>query len=92
MTGEIYKIITVNGKQVECIDQIDGFSLEIDGSHYHVYADEDGSTHVDLVMDDGKSFFAEREYIGQVNDQWTGDEEEAARFIISFWNGDEAGL
>jgi len=87
MTGEIYKIITVNGKQVKCIDQIDGFSLEIDGSRYHVYGDEDNSTHVDLIVsDDG--FFNEREYIGQVNESWTGDEEEAARFIISFWNGD----
>ena len=88
MTGEVYKVLMVDGKQVNCIDQIDGFSLEIDGSHYHVYADEDGSTHVDLVMNDSKSFFAEREYIGQVNESWTGDEEEAARFIISFWNGD----
>jgi len=76
MTGEIYKIIAVNGKQVNCIDEIDGFSLEIDGQKYHVYADEDGSTHVDLVVD------AEREYIGKVNDKWTADEEEAALFIL----------
>lgn len=86
MTGEVYKVITVNGKQVKCIDQIDGFSLEIDGSRYHVYADEDGSIHVDLVMDDDK-FFNEREYIGKIDDG-TVDEEKAARFIISFWNGD----
>lgn len=77
MTGEVYKAITVNGKQVKCIDQIDGFSLEINGQKYHVYADEDGSTHVDQVMGD------EREYIGKVNDQWTGDEEEAAGFILN---------
>ena len=87
MTGEVYKVLIVDDKRVECIDQIDGFSLEIDGSHYHVY-EEDGGTHVDLVMNDDKSFFAEREYIGQVNESWTGDEEEAARFIILFWNGD----
>ena len=77
MTGEVHKVITVNGKQVNCIDEIDGFSLEIDGQKYHVY-DEDGSTHVDLVVGD------EREYIGKVNDKWTGDEEEAAIFILSF--------
>jgi hypothetical protein len=76
MTGEVHKVITVNDKQVNCIDEIDGFSLEIDGQKYHVYADEDGSTHVDLVVGD------EREYIGKVNDQWTGDEEEAAKFIL----------
>jgi len=76
MTGEIYKIITVNGKQVKCIDEIDGFTLEIGGQEYHVYADEDNSTHVDLVVGD------EREYIGKTNNQWTGDEEEAAKFIL----------
>lgn len=77
MTGEIYKIITVNGKQVKCIDEIDGFSLEIDGQKYHVYVDADGNTNVDQVMGD------EREYIGMINDLWTGDEEEAAKFILS---------
>ena len=76
MTGEIYKIIAVNGKQVKCIDEIDGFSLEIEGNHYHVYGENDG-THVDQVMND------EKEYIGKVNDKWTGDEEEAALFILS---------
>lgn len=76
MTGEIYKIITVNGKQVKCIDEIDGFTLEIGGQEYHVYADEDNSTHVDLVVGD------EREYIGKTNNRWTGDEEEAAKFIL----------
>ena len=76
MVGEIYKVLMVNGEEVLCIDTTDGFILEIDGSRYHVYADEDGGTHVDLVMD-------EREYLGKVNDQWTGDEEEAARFILS---------
>ena len=82
MNGEVYKVLMVGNKKVVCIDTTDGFILEIDGQKYHVYADEDGSTHVDLVGDDGK------EYIGKVNDQWTGDEEEAARFILSFWNGD----
>ena len=78
MTGEVYKVITVNGKQVKCIDEIDGFSLEIDGQHYHVYADPDGSTHIDLVV------YGEKEdYIGKVNDKWTADEEEAALFILS---------
>lgn len=76
MTGEIYKIIAVYGKQVNCIDEIDGFSLEIDGLRYRVYADPDGSTHVDLSMGE------EGEYIGKVNDLWTGDEEEAARYIL----------
>ncbi len=76
MTGEVYKVLMVNGEKVLCIDTTDGFILVIDGSRYHVYADEDGSTHVDLVMD-------EREYLGKVNDQWTGDEEEAAGFILS---------
>ena len=77
MTGEIYKIIAVNSKQVKCIDEIDGFSLEIDGQKYHVYADGDGSTHVDMIINGEKE-----DYIGKVNDQWTGDEEEAARFIL----------
>lgn len=77
MTGKIYKVITVNGKQVNCIDETDGFSLEIDEQKYHVYADEDGSTHIDLIMGN------EREYIGKVNDFWSGDEEEAAKFILS---------
>lgn len=77
MTGEVYKVITVNGKQVKCIDEIDGFSLEIDGQRYHVYVDADGNTNVDHVMGD------EREYLGMINDLWTGDEEEAARFILS---------
>ena len=81
MAGEIHKVITVNGKLVYCIDEIDGFILKIDGQKYHVYADEDG-THVDQILGD------ERECIGKVNDFWTGDEEEAARFILSFWNGD----
>lgn len=78
MTGEVYKVITVDGEKVLCIDEIDGFSLEIDGQNYHVYADPDGSTHIDLVVN------GEREdYIGKVNDQWTGDEKEAARYILS---------
>jgi hypothetical protein len=77
MTGETYKVITVNGKQVKCIDEIEGFSLEIAGLRYRVYADPDGSTHVDLSMGE------EGEYVGKVNDLWTGDEEEAAQFILS---------
>ena len=77
MTGEVHKVITVNGKQVKCIDEIDGFTLEIDGSRYQVYADEDGSTHVDQITSDGK------EYVGKVNDFWNGDEKEAALFILS---------
>lgn len=85
MTNEIYKVITVDDKQVYCIDQIDGFSLEIDGSRYHVYADEEGS-HVDLVLD-SEFIWGEREYIGKIDDDGTADEEKAARFIISFWNG-----
>ena len=80
MTGEIYKVLMVDDKKVLCIDEIDGFSLEIDGSRYHVYADEDGSTHVDLIMSN------EREYIGKIDDG-IADEEKAAKFIISFWNG-----
>ena len=59
------------------IDEIDGFCLEIAGLRYRVYADPDGSTHVDLSMGE------EGEYVGKVNDQWTGDEEEAAQFILS---------
>lgn len=78
MTGETYKVIVVDGEQVKCIDEIDGFSLEIDGQNYHVYADADGSTHIDLVVNGEKE-----DYIGKVNDQWTGDEEEAARYILS---------
>lgn len=77
MTGEVYKVITVCGKQVKCIDEIDGFSLEISGLKYRVYADGDGSTHVDLSMGEVG------EYVGKVNDQWTADEEEAAKFILS---------
>ena len=77
MTGETYKVITVNGKQVKCIDEIDGFCLEIAGQKYHVYADGDGSTHVDLVVNGTKE-----DYIGKVNDKWTADEVEAARFIL----------
>ncbi len=78
MTGEVYKVLRVDGEKVLCIDTTDGFILKINEQKYHVYADEDGSTHVDLVMGD------EREYIGKVNDKWTGDEEEAAIFILSF--------
>ena len=76
MTGEVYKVLMVDGEKVLCIDTTDGFILKIDGQKYHVYVDEDGSTHVDLVVD------AEREYIGKVNDKWTADEEEAALFIL----------
>ena len=78
MTGEVYKVLVVNGKQVKCIDETDGFSLEIAGLKYHVYADGDGSTHVDQCFADGT-----KEYIGKVNDKWTADEEEAALFILS---------
>ena len=82
MTGEIYKVLMVDGKQVKCIDEIDGFTLEIDGQKYNVY-DEDDGTHIDMLIDDD-----EKEYIGKINDK-TASEEKVARFILSFWNGDD---
>ena len=77
MTDEVYKVLMVDGEKVLCIDTTDGFILKIDGQKYHVYADEDGSTHVDQILGN------EKEYIGKVNDFWTGNEKEAAEFILS---------
>src|SRR5690606_34633354 len=72
----VYGMFTMNGKQVKCIDATRGFVLEIEGQRYHVYAKK--GTHVDLVTG------SKREYIGKVNDRWTGDEHEAAEFILSY--------
>ena len=71
----VYGMFMMNGKRVKCIDEIRGFSLEIEGQKYHVYANK--GTHVDLVVGN------RRKYIGKVNDFWTGDEREAAEFILS---------
>lgn len=72
----VYGMFTMNGKQVKCIDATRGFVLEIEGQRYHVYAKK--GTHVDLVVGN------KREYIGKVNDSWTGDEREAAEFILKY--------
>ena len=76
MISKIYGAFMMNGKRVNCIDEAHGFSLEIEGQKYHVYANK--GTHVDLVVGD------KREYIGKVNDFWTGDEMKAAKFILSY--------
>ena len=76
MNGEVYKVLMVDGEKVLCIDTTEGFILEIADCRYHVYSEDDG-TYIDMLIDDD-----EREYVGKVNDQWTGDEEEAARFIL----------
>ena len=77
MNGEVYKVLMVDGEKVLCIDTTDGFILEIGGFQYHVYGEDDG-TYIDMLIDDD-----EGEYIGKVNNQWTGDEEEAARYILT---------
>lgn len=76
MTGEVYKVLMVDGEKVLCIDTTDGFILKIGGFQYHVYGEDDG-TYIDMLIDDDDG-----EYIGKVNDLWTGDEEEAAKFIL----------
>jgi len=75
----MYGAFMMNGKLVKCIDEVHGFSLEIEGQKYHVYTNK--GTHVDLVVGD------KRKYIGKVNDLWTGDEREAAKFILSYLEG-----
>ena len=81
MTGKMYKALMVDGEKVLCIDTTDGFILEIGGSRYHVY-DEDDGTYIDMLIDDN-----EREYFGYIHigkiDEGTVNEEKAARFIIS---------
>ena len=79
MTGEIYKVLMVDGEKVLCINTTDGFILEIGGFRYHVYGEDDG-THIDMLINND-----EKEYIGKVNESWTGDEEEALNYILSYW-------
>lgn len=79
MTGEVYKVLMVDGEKVLCIDTTDGFILEIGGQKYHIY-DEDDGTYIDMLIDD------EREYIGKINQ--TADEEEAAKYILSYYNAE----
>ena len=79
MNGEVYKVLMVDGEKVLCIDTTEGFILEIADCRYHVYGEDDG-TYIDMLTDDGG-----REYIGKVNESWTGDEEEALEYILSYW-------
>jgi hypothetical protein len=80
---EAYKTFEIDGKMIFCYDESEGFTLGIDGKRYHVY--EDNGTQVDVINGDG------REYFGKIADTWTGDEEEAAKAIITAGSPGERG-
>lgn len=77
MVGEIYKNIEVKGMKIDCIDEISGYTLQFpNGEKYNVYGDNEG-TEVDFIAASN-----EREYVGKVSDDWTGDEGEVAQWIL----------
>lgn len=56
MTGETYKTLEVNGKKVNCIDEITGFSLEIEGQLYYIDYDEN-ELGIEQIIDNEKEYF-----------------------------------
>lgn len=77
-SNEPYMVVSLGENNGDAViyDESEGFSAKFpSGNLYHVY--EDGGTQVDLVKK------GEREYIGKINDDWTGDEKEAARWIAA---------
>lgn len=80
----LYKQFEINGKEVKCFDANEGFVLDIDNKIYIVYPEADGTTHVDEATELGIPVWqSEKEYLGKINDQWTGNEKEAAKWIIN---------
>jgi hypothetical protein len=80
MTGETYKTINVNGKKVNCIDEVTGFSLNIEEQLYYIDYDEN-ELGIEQIID------GEKEYFGTVpmSELPEGDciEERAAKFILA---------
>jgi hypothetical protein len=79
MTGETYKTINVNGKKVNCIDEVTGFSLNIEGQLYYVDYDEN-ELGIEQIID------GEKEWFGTIlmSELPEGDniEERAAKWIL----------
>ena len=80
MTGETYKTINVNGKKVNCIDEVTGFSLNIEGQLYYVDYDEN-ELGIEQIIDGEKEWFG----IILMSELPEGDsiEERAAKWILS---------